>query len=238
MYEISLVQSKTLSITIHRFSILRTDFPLQHERLKQIKTAVAKMNTIKPQRRLSEALARNILPAANRFNKWGRRFHVLETKKLIETLTVIGVGSKMLALKDKNITLRNKFNTFQVKRFYEAYTQNLHIICTTTSTDTQFRTENLTEVIMLHDARSKNFTYAIKKLIRAFKSKYMGTCNCKQRFQKMQIFYTEASFTENNDERTSNSIYKARLGVQEHRGSMKSSLVNSFFLPANIPQES
>lgn len=60
--------------------------------------------------------------------------------------------------------------SFQVKPFYEEFTQSFHLFCNNKSTDTQFQTKYLTEEIIPHDPRCKHFKDAIKKEIIALSS--------------------------------------------------------------------
>lgn len=81
MVENVLVPSRLVFGTIPRFSILNTSLPIQNVVVVSIKTNHSKMNTIFAQRRIFEALARNIPPAANRLYKVGENVFVHSENK-------------------------------------------------------------------------------------------------------------------------------------------------------------
>lgn len=93
--------------------------------MEAIKTARAEINAIVSQRRISEALERNITPVAERSYTVGKDVLVYSENKKGETRrpTMIGVDGRRITVKDKNNKLRETFNSFQVRPFYKEFTQ-------------------------------------------------------------------------------------------------------------------
>lgn len=144
-----------------------------------------------------------------------------ETKKeWIKTLTVIGVEATMITVKDKNNKWRKTFNSFQVKSFYEKFTQNFHLCGSSKSTGTQLKSEYLFKVIMTHETKHKIFTDKINKEIIGLSQQSARKFIFAKEVPKNVTILGGRFVSTIKGEGKSNEIWKAQFVFRGHKDSM------------------
>ena len=144
---------------IQRFPIINTDLPLQREIMAIIKKAQAERNSILGERRVLEALTRNIPPAADRTYKLGEEVLVYseKDKKWEGPFIVLDFTGRQVTVSTKDGTRRQMYSAFQIKPYYKEFQENLQFFNSKTKEDYPTYSVNITEVIEPRDPRAKKF---------------------------------------------------------------------------------
>lgn len=226
MGENGLVPSRLVFGMIPRFPIINTDLPTQKERMEALKTAQAEMNSIVAERRVVEALTRNIPPAADRVYKLGEEVLVYSEAKRewVGPFEVVHVHGRMITVKNKENSVRKTFNSFQIKPFYHEISSNIHFF--KSQNDKMDHEINVTEVIQSHDPRSAYFKDAIQKEIGGLEKRNTWKVVPKATLPPDANILGGRFVLAIKNGGTSQETWKARFVVQGHKDSMKKSLVH------------
>lgn len=133
----------------------------------------------------------------------------------------------MITGKAKTTHCEKHSNLSKLTLSMRKFTQIFHAFFSSKSNDTQPQLEYLTEVIMPHDATSKNFTDAIKKEIVGLSCQNTWELISAKRVVENATVLYGRFVLEIRDEITFNEICKARLLSQGNKDLMKASLVRS-----------